>query len=168
MIDLSNIGKAEDLIERSQALQDRLTSRLNLHQWVDQKPVEVKQNVVYRLALMVSLADSSVERKLAQTAEIKLKDHIHQTTFSRHDWTALWSALLKLRWNHETPDWSVNGVRSRIINWEIYRGIELLEKPEALDHLLSIQPGSGGSGSHGDIPVLNLLIGNYEGNIDAQ
>lgn len=168
MIDLSNIGKAEDLIERSQALQDRLSARLNLQQWIDQKPVEVKQNVVYRLALMVSLADSSAERKLVQTSEIKLKDHIHQTTFSRHDWTALWSALLKLRWNHETPDWSVNGVRSRIINWEIYRGIELLEKTEALDHLLSIQPGPGGSGSQGDIPVLNLLIGNYEGGIDAR
>jgi len=168
MIDLSNIGKADDLLERATSLQEQLCNRLNLPQWAEQKAVELKQNVIYRLALLASLADTGTPRVLAQTGEIKLKDHIHQTTFSRHDLTALWSAVLKLRWNHESPDWSSNGVRSRIINWEIFRGIALLEKPSALEQLLAQQPSLGVNGASGDIPVLSLLVGKYDGGIDAR
>jgi len=168
MIDFSNIGKAEELMERAEPLREKLRDRLNLLQWIEQKPVDLTQNSIYRLALMVSLSETSHDRKWSKANEIKLKDHIHQTTFSRHNLTSLWSALLKLRWQHEPLDWNQNGIRSRIINWEIINGIEQLEKPDALERLLATKAGVGIPGFDSDIPVLNLLIGTYEGGLDAR
>lgn len=62
MIDFSNIGKAEELLERAEPLKDLLRDRLNLPQYIEQKPVELTQNVIYRLALMVSLSTPETPR----------------------------------------------------------------------------------------------------------
>lgn len=167
MIDFGNIGKAEDLIERAESLVDKLRDRLNLDRWIEQKPVEIKQNVIYRLALATSLADAKVIRKLEAVLDIRLKDHIHNTTFTRHDWTPLWSALLKLRWNQENPDWTQNGVRSRIINWEIFHGMKLLSDSEKFESVLTSWSREGSFAHASDIPLLNLLVGEYEGGLDA-
>jgi energy-coupling factor transporter ATP-binding protein EcfA2 len=168
MIDFSNLGKAEDLIERALPLQERLKERLNLPIWKDQKPVEINQNVVYRLALAASLSRAVPTRRWIDAEGIRLKDHIHQTTFTRHNLSELWSALVRLRWAHESPDWSQNGVRSRIVNWEILQGLAILDDSETLETWLSSNPGSVGPDGGHDIPVLDLLVGEYEGGIDAR
>ena len=167
MIDFSNIGKAEELIESAEPLTEALRDRLNLPSWIDQKPIEVKGNVIYRIALALSLSDATCPRSWDDAKDIKLKDHIHPTNFTRHNWTPLWSALLKLRWKGVELDWSNNGVRSRIINWEILHGIRELSKPDALEQLMRFNSTAGSLGSTSDIPAIDLLIGSYEGGLDA-
>lgn len=168
MIDFSNLGKAEDLIERASPLQEWLKERLNLPVWKEQKPVDVTQNVVYRIALAASLARKDVPRRWSDAESIRLKDHIHQTTFTRHNLSDLWSALVRLRWAHESPDWSQNGVRSRIVNWEILNGLAILEDREVLESWLLCNPGTIGLDGGQDIPVLDLLVGEYEGGLAAR
>lgn len=168
MIDFSNLGKAEDLIERAAPLHEWIKERLNLPAWKDQKPVDITQNVVYRLALAASLCRRDVPRRWSDAEGIRLRDHIHQTTFSRHNLSDLWSALVRLRWAHESPDWSQNGVRSRIVNWEILHGLSILEDRETLESWLACNPGSIGVDGGHDIPVLDLLVGEYEGGLDAR
>lgn len=168
MIDFSNILKAEELIERADPLLDKLRDRLNLEVWVQQKPVEIKQNVIYRLAMAASLSDQKFDRKWEHAKDIRLKDHIHNTTFTRHEWSALWSALLKYRWKNQDIDWAQNSVRSRVINYEILHGVSLLAKDSALEDLLHHQSATGSFANPHDIPILNLWIGSYEGGLEAR
>lgn len=168
MIDFSNLGKADDLIERATPLHERLKERLNLPQQGEQKPVDVTQNSVYRLALMASLADATTSRHWSDAEPIRLKDHIHQTTFSRHNLTALWSALLRLRWSHEPIDWNQNTAVGRVVNWEILHGIGKLEEAGVLERWLLSNPGQNLSGGVSEVPALELLIGEYEGGIPAR
>lgn len=166
MIDFSNLNKADDLIERARDLHETVKERVNLPTWIAQRPVDITQNVVYRLALLASLVDAK-PRQLRATEDIRFKDHIHLSTFSLNNLVPTWSALLKLRWSDEEPDWESNGVRSRIVNWEILRGIKILSEPGVLDQWMQHSPGGSSSADASDIPELNLHIGEFEGGIRA-
>ncbi len=166
MIDFSNLNKAVDLIERAQDLHESLRERVNLPAWLSQRPVDITQNVVYRLALLASLVDP-VQRRLQATEEIRFKDHIHLSTFALNNLLPTWSALLKLRWASENPDWESNAVRSRIVNWEILRGIGILSEPGVLEQWLQYSPGGAGAVDASDIPELNLYIGEFDAEMKA-
>jgi hypothetical protein len=124
-------------------------------------------NMVYRLALMASLADAKAERQLDGLAEMRLKDHIHDTCFNWNNLQPLWSALLKLRWHAVNPDWENHGQKSRIINWEILHGIQLIKSTEKVEEWLSYSSPTNGTAS-GEIPRLLLDIGEYEGGMAAR
>jgi len=163
----SNIGKAEGLVEAVQPLKLLFEERINLEHYAKQEPVSLQSvNMVYRLAFMANLADAKFERKLAAVEKMKLKDHIHDTCFNWNNLQSLWSALLKLRWQHENPDWENNGIKSRIINSEILRGIEILSQNGTVDEWLTYIPSTAGRQSA--IPRLILDIGEYEGTIPAK
>ena len=167
IIVFSNIGKSEGLVEAVQPLKILLEERINLAHYATQEQVSLQSvNMVYRIALMANLCDSKFERKLSAVEKMKLKDHIHDTCFNWNNLQNLWSALLKLRWQHENPDWENNGIKSRIINAEILRGIEILSEIGTVEEWLAYMPSSGGR--QNDIPRLLLDIGEFEGAIPAK
>ena len=101
----SNIGKHESLMDAAQALKLHIEERINLEKLSCTLPVTMQSlNMVFRLALMASLADSKTERNAPALTELKLKDHIHDTCFNWNNLQSLWSALLKLRWNASNPE----------------------------------------------------------------
>jgi len=165
VIIFSNIGKHDGLIEAAQPLKQMLEDRINLEHFSTTQPVAMQSvNMVYRLALMASLSDTKSGRSLEALADFRLKDHIHDTCFNWNSLQPLWSALLKLRWAGVNPDWENHGLKSRVINWEILNGIQLLKAPGVLESWLNYIPPSAGAGS---IPRLLLDIGEYEGGIPA-
>lgn len=162
----SNIGKHEGLIDAAQPVKSRLEERINLEKLSGTQPVNsLSLNMVYRLALMASLSDAKAERNLADLADFKLKDHIHDTCFNWNNLQPLWSALLKLRWHSANPDWENHGLKGRIINWEILNGIKILKAKDTVEEWLNYS-ATGGS-VVGNIPRLLLNIGEYEGGIQA-
>ena len=86
-----------------------------------------------------------------------------------HDLSTLYAALLKLRYSSLNIDWTQNATLSRIIAAEMLRGRDYLIKENNLDTYL-YSMGSKVAMTK-DIPVLNLLVGNYgdeemEANLD--
>ncbi len=107
IIYLSSIRTAELLSERIARLKEQLEDRLNLRQHTaGSRPVNVSNNMVQRLSLMAGLSLTD-ERRLTDIEAIRLissGNHIHDTTFSRNNLQNLWSALLKLRYQHAVVD----------------------------------------------------------------
>jgi energy-coupling factor transporter ATP-binding protein EcfA2 len=80
--------------------------------------------------------------------------------FTHQELSALYSALIKLRYHNTPLDLANNRVLSRIIGAEMYRGRDFLLADNNLENYL-FSAGSGKVALSKDIPVLNLLIGNY-------
>ena len=76
-----------------------------------------------------------------------------------HDLSTLYSALLKLRYADLNIDWTQNATLSRIIAAEMLRGRDYLMADNNLDSFLYAMNNKVAMAK--DIPVLNLLIGNY-------
>lgn len=76
-----------------------------------------------------------------------------------HDLSTLYSALLKLRYADLNIDWTQNATLSRIIAAEMLRGRDYLMSDNNLDSFLYAMNNKVAMTK--DIPVLNLLIGNY-------
>ena len=76
-----------------------------------------------------------------------------------HDLSTLYSALLKLRYADLNIDWTQNATLSRIIAAEMLRGRDYLMADNNLDSFLYAMNNKEAMAK--DIPVLNLLIGNY-------
>lgn len=163
----TNISKSEDLLDAVQPLKILIEERINCPHYAEVNPVNLQSvNMAYRLALMASLGDSKFERTVRQIEKMKLKDHIHDTCFNWNNLQSLWSALLKLRWNHEQPDWENNSIKSRIINTEILHGIDILLQNGRIEEWLTHIPSADGFRSA--VPRLLLDIGEYEGAIPAK
>lgn len=76
-----------------------------------------------------------------------------------HDLSTLYSALLKLRYAGQNIDWSQNTTLSRVIAAEMLRGRDYLMQENNLDSFLYAVNNKVAMAK--DIPVLNLIIGNY-------
>lgn len=138
LIYLSNIRTAEVLSERIAQVREQLEERLNLRQHSPGvRPVTVSNNMVQRLALMAGLS-LPTERRMADMEAVKLissGNHIHDTTFSRNNLQNMWSALLKLRYQHVPIDWENVAQKSKVVNLEMLRGCDhlLTDHHEAAD-----------------------------------
>lgn len=168
---LSSIRTAEPLSERIVHLKEQLEERLNLNQHTAAaRPVTVSNNMVQRLSLMAGLSLTD-ERRLPEIDAIRLissGNHIHDTTFSRNNLQNLWSALLKLRYQHLTIDWDNVAQKSKVVNYEMMRGCDYLLATGRLDTYLLQNPGMGQAGASGGIPHLDVLLGSYEDDIPAR
>ena len=171
IIYLSGIRAAELLSECLAHLKEQLEERLNLRQHTaGTRPASVSNNMVQRLSLMAGLSLTD-ERRLADIDAIRLisgGNHIHDTTFNRNNLQNLWSALLKLRYQHVAVDWKNVALKSKIVNYEMMRGCDRLLNGGRLDTYLRQNPGMGQAGASGGIPRLNVLLGNYEDDIPAR
>lgn len=168
---LSSIRTAEPLGERIAQLKEQLEERLNLSRHTPAaRPVSVSNNMVQRLSLMVGLSLTD-ERPLSRIEALRLissGNHIHDTTFSRNNLQTLWSALLKLRYQHISIDWENVAMKSKVVNYEMLRGCEYLLEADRLDTYLQHNPGLGQAGASGGIPRLDVLLGSYEDDIPAR
>lgn len=166
VIVFSNIGKAINLMDLTLPLKSQIEDRLNPDTSKLQEPISLHSlNMVYRIALMASLADAKSSRNLDEVSGIKLKDHIHDTCFNWQNLQNLWSALLKVRWNHTDIDWDNNAQKSRVINYEIINGVKILSSSDSIEKWLTYIPNNE---NLGDLPKLMLDIGLFEGEIPAK
>lgn len=169
IISLQNIRQSEGLLEKLSPLKNKLEDRLNLNAYkADNKPITVSNNLLQRITLAAGLCLSH-KRDLKSAENISISKtglRIHETTFSRFNLQNLWSSLIKFRYHNLDIDWNNASLRSRIVNYEMLNGLDYLLKDDNLDNWLMVS-SSQGKNNLGQIPLLNLNIGNYADDIPA-
>jgi energy-coupling factor transporter ATP-binding protein EcfA2 len=143
-------------------LKDKIEHLVNLSRVVgNEKRYSILNNKLMRICLLVGLSTHG-ERDVDVVESIKLQrgNRMVPSFFTHQELSALYSALIKLRYHNTPLDLSNNNVLSRIIGAEMYRGRDYLLADNNLENYL-FSAGSGKVALSKDIPVLNLLIGNY-------
>ncbi len=169
-IKLQNIRQSEGLLEELAPLKHKLEERINLKSYSENvKPVSLSYNLLQRISLSAGLSIKE-KRKLADIDQVVISKtglRIHETTFARFNLSDLWSSLLKLRYHHLNIDWTSPVIKSKVINYEMQRGKDLLMQEGNIEEWLTISDVRGGGSGYGEIPLLNLTIGSYEDDIPA-
>lgn len=170
VINLQNVRQSEGLTEDLLPLKQKIEQRVNLEKYTDSsKTIPLSNNLLQRIVLFAGLTIKE-ERVLARINEVQLSktsNRVHETTFSRLNLSPLWSALLKLRYCKLNVDWNDAPLKSRIINYEMLQGLKYLLREDNVEEWLLNSLNFGKTSSYGDIPFLNLNIGNYEDDIPA-
>lgn len=170
VINLQNIRQAEGLIEDLYEVRTKIEQRINLEKYSNsQKQIVINGHKIMRICLLAGLS-SKEHRELDAIEKIqmsKTSNRIFETLFTLHNLGAVYSALLKLRYNGLEVDWENASIKSKIINAEILRGSKILSNDSLLDEWLLNTVTYGGGSKAGRIPFLNLNIGTYEDNIPA-
>jgi len=171
VINLQNIRQAEGLLEDLHDVRTRIEQRINLERYSNnQKVVVINGNKIMRICLLAGLS-SKEHRELEAVEKIQMSknsNRIFETLFTLHNLGAVYSALLKLRYQGLDIDWENTSIKSKIINAEIIRGSKILTNETILDEWLLNTINLGSSTKAGRIPNLNLNIGTYEDNIPAK
>lgn len=161
-IQFYNVTQIDGINEEFAAIKERIESKVNLSRTIgNERPITLPINKIIRICFLVGLGLSG-ERAEDDYKSIPLSKNstrIVASFFTMHDLSVLYSALLKTRYAHLNIDWTNIPTLSRIIASEMLRGRDYLMKDDNLDTFLysiSTKPAS----AH-DIPVLNLIIGNY-------
>lgn len=170
VINLQNIRQAEGLNESLLNIKTRIENRLNLEKYSSTlKNITLSGNKIMRICLIAGLSDKK-ERILSEIEQIQLSKNsarIFETLFSLHNLTTVYTALLKLRYNGIDVDWNTS-LKSKIINYEILRGRDLLSQEGLLDEWLLNTSSILKGNRAGKIPFLDLLIGSFEDDIQAK
>lgn len=170
VINLQNIRQAEGLMDDLYEVRTKIEQRINLDKYSNsQKNIAINGNKIMRICLLAGLS-SKEHRDLAAIENIqmsKTSNRIFETLFTLHNLGAVYSALLKLRYNGLEIDWENTGLKSKIINSEILRGSKILLNDSVLDEWLLNTVNYVGGSKAGRIPYLNLNIGTYEDSIPA-
>lgn len=164
---LHNIRQSEGLLDALQPLKQKIEKRLNLPEYrKDTKHISLNNNLLQRLTLAAGLSLNH-KRNWAEIEKLSMDSlRIHETTFTKFNLQHLWSSLIKYRYNHLDIDWSIAANRSRIINFEMLKGLEYLLDDDILDKWLSISTKQS-KALFGSIPLLDLNIGYYQDDIPA-
>lgn len=169
-IRLNGIPAIRDMHERVQEVKVAMERRFNLTEYSDDnmRPVVSNMSSPLRFCLFVGLCDRS-ERSLADVLEAGLvpSNTPYVTTF----WTKegignLFEALIKMRYHDVDGDWTTPSFVARVVGREILRGRDILMKEGGMDDWLQFVPRRE-SASKGDIPELNLNIGQYDNEMPA-
>lgn len=162
IINFSNTRQMEGLLDEISPVKDLIETKINLSRVADrEKRVSLTLNKVMRICFIVGLS-VTVERKEDDFKDIQLSTsstRIVPSFFTMHDLSTLYSALLKLRYANLNIDWSQNATVSRIIAAEMLRRRNYLLEDNNLDSFLYAVNSKVAMAK--DIPVLNLIIGNY-------
>ena len=162
IINFSNTRQMEGLLDEISQVKDLIETKINLSRVADrEKRVSLTLNKVMRICFIVGLSVTA-ERKEDDYIDIQLSTtsaRIVPSFFTMHDLSTLYSALLKLRYANLNIDWSQNATVSRIIAAEMLRGRNYLLEENNLDSFLYAVNSKVAMAK--DIPVLNLIIGNY-------
>lgn len=166
-INIQNIRQAEGLNEAITELKNQIESRVNLKYYTDNKSnISLSNNKIMRISLLAGLSIET-KRNRADIEAINLSgNRIFETLFTLHNLSPIFFALIKLRFQELDIDWESNSVKSKVVNSEIFRGIQYLLKEEILeDWLMNVSTSI--NINKGNIPVLNLNIGSYDDEIPA-
>lgn len=162
-ISFDGLRQAEHLMDDLEELRDKIDNRINLSRDVaDDLQVNISNNAIMRICLLAGLSQKG-ERDMTVVKGIRNStNQIYPTLFSREK--SLYSALLKLRYNEYGVDWKDNILLSHILSYEMRRGRDYLMQGDRLETLLHAMPSHS---SFGEIPKLDLVVGNYDGAMDA-
>ena len=169
-IALDNIRQAEGIIDDLANIREKIENQINLQECIPGgKRILLTGNKIMRICLIVGLSLSE-ERKMEDVNKVQLSRssiRIPSSFFTYLDMRSLFSALLKLRYKEVDVDWNDNPTISRIIATEMYRGRDyLMDDANLHSFLLSNVAGMAGGGRK-NIPVLDLMIGEYEPDMPA-
>ncbi len=162
-ISFDNLRLAEHLLEELDELRDRIVERITLSvQVTDNTQSPISGNSIMRICLLAGLSQKG-ERDMDAVRAIKnSSNRIFSGSFNQE--RSLFSALLKLRYNAYGVDWKDNILLSHILSYEMRRGCVYLLQGDHLEALLHAVPSHS---TFGEIPKLNLVVGNYNGDMDA-
>jgi len=167
IIELEKSKYGDVIQDNLEHLKTRMEKIFNLSTYPeDIRPISLNWNKVLRFALIVGLSDNS-PRSFSDVPTYSFGRSLRfsPTFFSMNDMKEFYSAMLKLRYRDDNLDWTNVNVVNRILSYEIERGNRILTDEEVLESWLF----SFGSGKKaGKIPVLDLIIGDYEGEIPAK
>lgn len=162
IINFSNTRQMEGLFDAINPIKELIESKINLSRTADrEKRINLNQNKIMRICFIVGLS-LPTKRYIDDYKNIQLSVssiRITPSFFTMHDLSTLYSALLKLRYSDLNIDWTQNATLSRIIAAEMLRGRDYLIADNNLDSFLYAMNNKVAMAK--DIPVLNLLIGNY-------
>ena len=142
-------------------LKEKIESLINLSRSVGtERRYTIPNNKLMRICLLVGLSSPGRREEAAvETMKLQPGNRFVPSFFTHQELAPLYSALIKLRYHNSSLDLSNNRVLSRIIGAEMYRGRDILLSDNNLENYLF--SNSGKAALTKDIPVLNLLIGNY-------
>lgn len=168
-IQFYNVRQIDSILEKLSPLRQKLDKMLNLSRLPENtRGVFVSNNNLMRICLIAGLGLKD-ERKLEEIKEIKLSKsgmRISASFFTKDNMTSFYSAILKIRYKDLNINWDDIPLVSRILGYEMLRGYNFLSEESNLNtYLYHI---STKSSSIGKVPLLKLIIGNYEGEIDAE
>ena len=162
----TGLRQAEALNSKMNDLRERLEKHINLKHYTDNhKNVTPKGNAkLMRICLIAGLSDN--EKRNKEVLNIQMSSNsIHPTLFTVHNLNGMLSSLIKLRYHDLEINWEDNITKSKVVNAEIFRGFDILMKGDTLQEWLKVSTTA--SIKAGQIPLLNLNIGNYDGDINA-
>ena len=142
-------------------IKEKIENFINLSRTAgNERRYSILNNKLMRICLLVGLSTPG-KRNVESVESIKLQtgNRFVPSFFTHQELSPLYSALIKMRY-HDTPlDLTNNRVLSRIISAEMYRGRDTLLADNCFENYLFSTGGRTALAK--DIPVLNLLIGNY-------
>lgn len=160
----------EGLNDRLQDVKAMLEQRINLKEYSDAvRPVTLTMSTVLRFCLLVGLSDKGVRRvDDLDDFRMKVSNTPYATTFyTKNQIGQLFESLVKMRYHNVEGDWTHRMFASKIVGREILRGHDLLMQEGTMDEWLHFSPLRGGR-SASDIPVLDLLVGMYDDEMEAR
>ena len=168
-ISFDNLRQAEGILDNLNEVKEKIEGRINLQYKADnEKRVILTGNKIMRICLIVGLYQTG-QRDLNCLTEIQLSKssiRIPSSFFTYLELKDLFGALLKLRYKGFDIDWQDSPTVSRIIAAEMYRGRDYLMQGGNLDTFMMAQTANGRSRT-GGIPALQLLIGQYDEDMEA-
>ena len=167
-ISFYNVRQSEGIFDELNIIKETLENKINLSRTIGkEKRVTLTNNKVMRICFIVGLSQAG-QRNLDEVANIQLSKASTRyvpSFFTMNNLSTLYSALLKLRYKEHSIDWTDNPLLSRIIASEMLRGRNFLMDENNLNGFLySIASGNKNNGS---IPALELLIGEYDEEMEA-
>ncbi|MDE7109627.1 MAG: hypothetical protein K2O49_06655, partial [Muribaculaceae bacterium] len=142
-------------------LKEKIETLVNLTRTAgNERRYTLPNNKLMRICLLTGLSIPG-KRDAESVERIKLQqgNRFVPSFFTHQELSPLYSALIKMRYHDSGLDLNNNRVLSRIIGVEMQRGRDSLLADNNLENYLFAQGGKNGFSQ--DIPVLNLLIGNY-------
>lgn len=160
----------EGLNDRIQDVKAMLEQHINLKEYSDAvRPVTLTMSTVLRFCLLVGLSDKRT-RSVDDITDLPMKvsNTPYATTFyTKNQIGQLFESLIKMRYHDVDGDWTHKAFASKVVGREIMRGHDLLMQEGTMDEWLHFSPLRGGK-SASDIPVLDLIIGTYDDEMDAR
>lgn len=167
-ISFANVRQAEGIIDDLMPLKELIERKINLSVVVGtEKRVTLNTNKVMRICFLVGLSLSG-KRDMGVVQNIQLSKtsaRLVPSFFTMNNLSSYYSPMLKLRYQGCDVDWDENALLSRIIACEVLRGRDYLMDENHLDNYLFASQNKGFATT--DIPVLELLIGDYGDDLEA-